>query len=106
MILYILVVLGVLPPRVPLGRLEVSREPFWGRLGTILDQFPSHFEAMFASTLFFSQLSLPACCCRSCCFAVPDAQGRRVPALALTISLKLHSLAGAGVGWAAATPES
>ena len=86
-------------PRDAKGRPEASREQFvclqgaiWSHFGVILEPFGGYFRTILRHRLplftppplFF--VALVTCLpCHSCYHGVPDTQGRRVPALALTI---------------------
>ena len=63
-------------------------------VGAMFELFQSNgnAEAMFAAPPFFFAALVTCPAGRSCCHAVPDAQGWRVPALALTIKEKTNSM--------------
>ena len=59
---------------------------FGTHVGAMLTQFGVILGGVFDPPPFFFGRSRYLLACRYCCHRVPDSQGRRVPALALTIS--------------------
>ena len=78
-------------PRDAEGCPEASREPFWSRLGPILERFWEPCWGDLGTILEYisNPAALPLLLPQRPSF--PVSQGRRVPALALTIEDVLHS---------------
>ena len=73
--------------RSPGSNFWASRGPFWCHFGAMLEPLGGHFRTMFRHRPPHFSVALVTCLpCHSCYHGVPDTQGRRVPALALTIS--------------------
>ena len=74
------------PPRDAKGRPEASREPFSGLQGAMLESFWVPYLDHLGDMCGHFPTQVTCKPCRSCYYSSPGFQGRRVPALAPTIS--------------------